>query len=155
MRQWFETNEIDDERIKFAILIAKFKDKFIVIHNKKRGGWEIPGGNREAGEEIVYTASRELFEETGAIGFALTPFGIYQWNGSFGMVFYAEVDELSTLPESEIEEIKFEDELPKDMNFGDMFYYCFDKWNQCKENNLAKYTITIKLIDHKVEIDIR
>jgi 8-oxo-dGTP diphosphatase len=85
MNHWYELNEIDHESIKFAVIIAKFNNQFIIIKNKKRGGWEIPGGNREIGESILHTASRELFEETGAVRLELTPFGISleweQWNG--------------------------------------------------------------------------
>ena len=103
----------------YTKLLRKYNNQFIIINNKKRGGWEVPGGTREIGETILYTASRELYEETGAVRFGLTPFGIYQLNESFGMVFFAEVEEMSTLPGFEIEEIKFEDDLPEGMNFGD------------------------------------
>lgn len=85
MSKWYELDEINHERIKFAIVLAKFNDQFIVVNNRKRGGWEIPGGNREPGDSILYTASRELFEETGSIRFNITPFGVYEWNGSFKM----------------------------------------------------------------------
>ncbi|WP_373231352.1 NUDIX domain-containing protein [Cohnella sp.] len=152
MSHWYELNEIDHEPIKFAVLIAKFKNQFIIINNKKRGGWEIPGGNREEGETILHTASRELFEETGAIRFDLTPFGIYQWNGSFGMVFFAEVQVINDLPEFEIEEIKFEDVLPEGMNFGDMFYIFSDKWNKVKDKKLKKYSVEIKELNKVNEI---
>lgn len=148
MSQWFELNEIDHELMKFAVLLAKFNNQFIIISNKKRGGWEIPGGNKEMGESILQTASRELFEETGALKFELTPFGIYQWNGSFGMVFYAEVMEMDTLPEFEIEEVKFEDVLPRGLNFGDMFYIFSDKWDERKDKKLTKYSIDINNVDN-------
>lgn len=147
MSQWFELHKIDHDSIKFAVLITKFNDQFIIISNKKRGGWEIPGGNREIGESILYTASRELFEETGAVKFELTPFGIYRWCGSFGMVFYAEVEEINTLPESEIDEIKCVDVLPKGLNFGDMFYIFSDKWDEHKDKKLTKYSIDINNLD--------
>lgn len=147
MNKWYEINEINHELIKFAVILAKYKDQYIIIHNKKRSGWEIPGGNREIGESILHAASRELFEETGAIKFELIPFGIYKWNESFGMVFYATVVEINTLPEFEIEEIKFEDELPKGMNFGDMFYIYDNKWSQYRDKKLTKYKIDIRNLD--------
>ncbi|GMK41271.1 hypothetical protein PCCS19_43270 [Paenibacillus sp. CCS19] len=144
MDQWYELEDIDHELMKFAVIIATFHNQFIIIHNKKRGGWEIPGGSREEGEPIIHTASRELFEETGAVRFELTPFGIYEWRGSYGMVFCAEVEELQPLPAFEIEEIKFEDELPEGMNFGEMFYLFHDKWLERKNWRLTTHSIAIK-----------
>lgn len=67
MSQWYELDEVDHELMKFAVIIATFQNQYIIIHNNKRGGWEIPGGSRETGESIVQTASRELYEETGAV----------------------------------------------------------------------------------------
>ncbi|MHA6484092.1 NUDIX hydrolase [Paenibacillus sp. strain BS8-2] len=154
MNDWYELNEIDHELVNFAVLLAKFKNQFIIIHNKNRGGWEIPGGKREIGESILQAASRELYEETGAVRFELIPFGIYQWRGSFGMVFNAEVEELSKLPGFEIEEIKFEDVLPLGMNFGEMFYIYNDKWNQITKNTLTKYNIDINNLKKFYEIKI-
>lgn len=154
MRQWYELNEINHEILEFAVLIAKYNNQFIIINNEKRGGWEVPGGTREIGETILYTASRELYEETGAVRFELMPFGIYQLNGSFGMVFFAEVEEMNTLPGFEIEEIKFEDVLPEGMNFGDLYYSFYDRWNERKDKRLEKYAIDIKNLDEVNEIVI-
>ncbi|WP_054955572.1 NUDIX hydrolase [Paenibacillus dakarensis] len=154
MSRWFELNEADHALIKFAVIIAKYNDQFIIIFNKKRNGWEIPGGNREEGESILYTASRELYEETGAVKFELTPFGIYEWKESLGMAFYAEVIKLSSLPNFEIEEIKLIDELPEQMNFGDMFYTLLSKWRVLKEMHLRTYSIDINELEQVKELAI-
>ena len=37
----------------------------------------MPGGHREAGEDILETAKRELQEETGAIKFEIKPICVY------------------------------------------------------------------------------
>ncbi|MFC5470762.1 NUDIX domain-containing protein, partial [Cohnella suwonensis] len=154
MDRWYELSDIEHEPVKFAVVIAKFKNQFIIIYNKKRGGWEIPGGNREKGEALLHTASRELFEETGAVRFELIPFGIYQWNESLGMVFFAEVQEIDNIPDFEIDEIKFEDALPEGMNFGNMFYIFVDKWNEIKDKKLKKYNIDIKYLNKVNELEI-
>ncbi|MEK4661404.1 NUDIX domain-containing protein [Priestia sp. FSL H7-0729] len=154
MSQWFDLDELDPELIKFAVIIAKYNHKFIIIKNRKRGGWEIPGGNKEMGETILHTASRELYEETGAVHFELTPYGVYEWNGSFGMVSYAEVILLGSLPESEIDEIKLVDVLPEGMNFGDMFYHFLDRWDGLEKYEFKKYTIEINHVNELPVIKI-
>lgn len=154
MGHWYDINEINHDAIQFAIMLTTFKDKFIIIRNSKRGGWEIPGGNRESGETMLETASRELYEETGAVEFELTPYGIYKLNGSLGMVFYAKVEVLEELPKSEITVIKFEDNLPEGMNFGDMFYLFSEKWAECADKEMKKYTITIRKSSLPREITI-
>ncbi|MDQ0112361.1 NUDIX hydrolase [Paenibacillus harenae] len=128
MDGWFEWNEVNQELMQFAVIIARFNNQFVIIKNRKRGGWEVPGGRREPGEYILDTARRELFEETGAIQFEIAPFGIYSWRGSYGMVFEANIKEFASLPDYEIEEIKFVDTLPAGLNFGDMFYLFVEKW---------------------------
>lgn len=107
-----------------------------------------PGGNIEIGETLLHTASRELYEETGAVRFELTPYGVYEWNGSFGMVSYAEVISLGSLPDSEIDEIKLVDVLPEGMNFGDMFYHFSERWDGLEnDDGLKKYTIEINHVN--------
>ncbi len=134
---WFELSEINQNEIKFVILLAKYNDKLVIIKNTKRGGWEIPGGNREQGESVEAAARRELYEETGAIQSELEPFGIIQWNGSYGMVFYAAITQLTDLLDYEIEEVKFVDQLPAGLNMGELFYLIERKW---MENSMRKET---------------
>lgn len=144
MIPWYELNEINNDLIKFVILIAEFNDQLIIIRNKKRGGWEIPGGNREPGESLLFTASRELYEETGATQFELEAFGITMLNGNHGMVFFAGIESMSDLPNYEIDEIKFVDQLPEGLNFGEMFYTVLNKWNKYSRKNTQQHSIDIK-----------
>lgn len=39
--------EIEDEKIGFAVIAAKYKDKWVLCRHKDRSTWEIPGGHRE------------------------------------------------------------------------------------------------------------
>lgn len=37
MSHWFDLDELDPELIKFAVMIAKYNNKFIIIKNRKIG----------------------------------------------------------------------------------------------------------------------
>ena len=105
--------------------MSKFKNKWIYVKHKDRCTWEIPGGHREENESIMETASRELFEETGAKKYKLTPVCIYaverdekvEYTESFGQLYYAEIEEIDRLPEFEIERIKLFSDMPKNLTY--------------------------------------
>ncbi len=84
------------------------------VKHRERDTLEVPGGHREAGENIAQTAARELFEETGAIKYMLRQLCPYSVNEN-GMLFYAEIEELGELPASEIERVELLDEPPAEL----------------------------------------
>lgn len=103
----------DDDLLKFAVIIAKTKGKWVFCKHKERDTYEAPGGHREANEDISDTAKRELYEETGAIDFDISPICAYSvvpednFNGeeSFGMLYFADVRTFEEELHSEIEKI--------------------------------------------------
>lgn len=113
---FYET--IADELLAFAVIIAKTDGKWVFCKHKARNTYEVPGGHREAGELILETAKRELYEETGAIDFEITPICVYSvdrgGNGtgeSFGMLYYADIKSFESELHSEIETILITEQL--------------------------------------------
>ena len=82
----------------------------------------MPGGHREAGEDIFETAKRELQEETGAIKFEIKPICVYSVTGktrvndtgeeTFGMLYFADITMFEEELHSEMEKVVLLDELP-------------------------------------------
>lgn len=49
-----------------TVYTVAFRDgRFLMVFNTKRGGWEMPGGKMEDGEDVVKAAKREYAEEAG------------------------------------------------------------------------------------------
>lgn len=112
----------EDRLLKFAVIITKYQGKWVFCKHKERDTFEIPGGHREHGESIAEAAKRELSEETGAVLFSMMPVCVYSVTGknkvnpsgeeTFGMLFYAEIEEFAVRLHSEIEYIRLFEELP-------------------------------------------
>ena len=80
--------------------------------HKERDTYEVPGGHREPGEDILETAKRELQEETGAIQFDMKPICVYSVTGknrvndtgeeTYGLLCFAEITEFDKELHSEM-----------------------------------------------------
>lgn len=115
-------DHVEDELLKFAVIISKADGKWVFCKHKERDTYEVPGGRREVGETIFETAERELREETGAIHFDMKPVCIYSVKGktrvnenlddeSFGMLFVADIFSFEKELHSEIESLLISDTL--------------------------------------------
>lgn len=111
--------EIDDARLKFAVILARSGGKWVYCRHRDRTTLEIPGGHREPGEAIEAAAERELREETGAKAFSIRPVCVYavvrddQPGESCGMLFAAEINSFEGALHSEIAEIFLLDAPPE------------------------------------------
>ncbi|ELC8442644.1 NUDIX domain-containing protein [Clostridium perfringens] len=128
---FYELHKVEDSKPSFAVIVARYKEKCLFVKHKERKTWEIPGGHREKNEDINTTALRELVEETGAKDFKIMPVCIYSVENegakSFGQLFYAEINELDELPDSEIGEIKLFDTIPVNLTYPLIQPYLFNE----------------------------
>ncbi|GAB6085921.1 NUDIX hydrolase [Alkaliphilus crotonatoxidans] len=132
-------DEVREEVLKYAVIVASFQNKWIFVRHRERSTWEIPGGRRELDETIYDTAKRELYEETGATAFQLQAICDYsvnrQDNWSYGRIFYSQIEGLGPLPDMEIEEVRFFDGLPDHLTYPEIQPLLFNHILNWKQNN--------------------
>ena len=106
--------QVNDELLKFAVILSRTQGKWVFCKHRERTTYEIPGGHREPGETIRETAERELREETGAVEFDMKQVGVYsvktEESETFGMLFAADIFSFEDI-HSEIESILITDDL--------------------------------------------
>ena len=129
---WCKIMELNKaEKYVFVVVLSKYKGKLLLSRHKERTTWETQGGHIEKGESPLEAAKRELFEESGAEKFAIRPIFDYEagdQNGSAaGMVFYAEIESLGDIPQSEMAEVKSFSKLPENLTYSHITSKLFEK----------------------------
>lgn len=110
----------DDESLRFAAVVSRYRGKWVLCRRKGRSAFGVPGGRRKDGENIEETARRGLYEETGAARFRLTPVCVYavREDGekkTCGMLYFAEIQEFFSLPGSGTERVGYFGTLPPNL----------------------------------------
>ena len=115
---------LEDEKLTYVVMGARYKGKWIFVRHRDRESWEMPAGHIEAGEDPDRAAVRELFEEAGVVNASLKVISDYcvrdGAKSAYGRFYFVEVKELESLPEHEIEEIKFSQELPSQLTYPEV-----------------------------------
>ena len=110
-----------------VVCVCRYLGKYIFAYNKKREGFEIPGGHIEEGENWEEACKREVYEETGGIIKEIKPICVYKIN-SFGILCFAEIEKLEELPkEFEMEKIIITEKLPENLSFKESHSLFFNK----------------------------
>ena len=110
---------------KYVVVLSHYQGKILLSRHKERDTWETQGGHIEPGETPLEAAKRELYEESGAAEYEISPLCDY-WAGkedgsagAGGMVFHACIRALAEIPESEMDEVRTFETLPE----NDMLTY--------------------------------
>lgn len=120
---WVEFEEIDaieDSQLRYAVILSRYQDRWVYCKHRQRSTWEVPGGKRELGESILETARRELFEETGALHYKITPVCAYRVATdakSYGLLCFAHIYSMGRLLSSEIERVQLFDTPPEKLTY--------------------------------------
>jgi len=118
-------DEVEDEKLEFAVIVAVYNHEFVFCRHKKRTTWEVPGGHREAGESVDDAAKRELYEESGAVEYKLSPITVYgvksDGKTTYGMLYYAYIAVIGDLPaDFEIAEIMLSKIMPENLTYPEI-----------------------------------
>jgi 8-oxo-dGTP diphosphatase len=123
------------KQYRFTVIFARHGSEWLYARHKKRCTYETPGGHVELGETPLECAKRELYEETGAVKFFIHPAFDYSAHKdtefSYGQVFYADVETLGDLPESEMAEVREFHTIPDEMTYPQILpvlYNELGKW---------------------------
>ncbi len=119
----------------YVVIAARHRGGWLFVRHRRRGGYELPAGHPEPGEDTVDAAVRELTEETGACGFVMEPVTYYSVDSGtgrqYGRLFYADVDKLGdVIDTSEIEAVKIFRRLPRGLSLPEVMTFLWGRANE-------------------------
>lgn len=100
-----ESDSFRGEKLAFAVIVARSPEGIVLVFNKFRRVWELPGGLIDPGEAARDTAVRELWEEAGCEAREVSWLGVTEVKDDrtfFGGVFAGEVQVTEFVENEEI-----------------------------------------------------
>lgn len=132
--EFFPLGEVEESKFTRVVVMVKHNGNWLFCRKFNKETWEIPGGHIEEGESWLEAAERELYEETGITKSKITPVCIYKIS-SYALLCVADVVEMGTLPQSEIEEVKEFTSLPENLSYPDTHGKMYEKVISFLNNN--------------------
>lgn len=117
-------------KVTYVVIAARHNGGWLFVRHRRRGGYELPAGHPDDGEESLAAAVRELTEETGAKEFIMEPVTYYSVDAGqgrqYGRLFYAEVDTLGELTDTdEIEGVRIFRQIPRKLSLPEVMSFLF------------------------------
>jgi len=117
-------------KVTYVVVAARYRDGWLFVRHRRRGGYELPAGHPDDGEESLVAAVRELAEETGARDYIMEPVSYYSVDSGsgkqYGRLFYAEIETLGELTDNdEIEGVKIFRRIPRKLSLPEVMSFLF------------------------------
>ncbi len=121
---------VDPLKVSYVVIAARHDGGWLFVRHRRRGGYELPAGHPDPGEDTVEAAVRELTEETGALDFTMEPVTYYSVDSGsgkqYGRLFLAEVETRGAIIDTaEIERVKVFRRLPRDLSLPEVMTVLF------------------------------
>ncbi|WP_430886497.1 NUDIX hydrolase [Fusibacter sp. JL216-2] len=139
-----EIERQNQRKLKYVVITALYKGKWVCVRHRDRDSWEFPGGHIELDESPLEAAKRELYEETGALDFHIEEVCDYSVSSqeksadtennhtTYGRLYFCRIKEIGELPDSEIEDVKVFSGLPDKMTYEAIQPILFQKVNSIR-----------------------
>jgi len=117
-------------KVSYVVIAARHGGGWLFVRHRRRGGWELPAGHPDEGEESIDAAVRELKEETGALEFVIEPVSYYCVDDGqgkqYGRLFHAEVETLGKLTDTdEIEGVRVFMRRPRSLSLPEVMAFLY------------------------------
>lgn len=127
-----EIYELDHfDACEFVVVLSRQDGALLLSRRYDRATWETQGGHVEPGETALQAAHRELYEESGALEYELTPLFDYSYGPGRGRVYAADVKRRGPLPQSEMVEVRAFGALPAELTYPEITPVLFEHAGMC------------------------
>jgi 8-oxo-dGTP diphosphatase len=111
----------------FCVVVAQYRDQYVLVYNPERTQWEVPGGGINPGETPDSCARREMWEESSQelaeLAFvALFKLRLGDGRFEYGAIYRGRVDQLLPfVPNEETDQLLLWDgKAPLEGNFSEL-----------------------------------